>query len=310
MKYLLIVSLFALSFQPFNATAYQLREVQYVEWSPVGNTIAVGSFDTIWLYDIDQQIISQANISTYLASMSWNRDGSKLATLDVDTLNNGRWSLEIRDSATLKVISTIEEENETLIYPQAVWSPKGDKIAVSIGTAIKIIDTLSNQIVRSMVTTNFEASSLAWSPDGDAIATPSGRELIIWDANSGNIVKRFSDGDFFTKFAWNSDGELFAILRGNATVSDITIWNHATYEIVTTLRGDDTITDFAWYGNKLASSSAGGVIKIWDIDHDQLLREIFITERVNSISWNPDGTQLAYGGQNGEFWVVDVESAD
>jgi WD40 repeat protein len=237
-----------------------------------------------------------------ITSISWNPDGNRLAiTASASTQPSAYlWVLDLTTG------QTTEFDAESLTYT-AAWSPDGSLLAagVTFGDAssgkhwIKVWDVASQQLVANLEGYSDLIFSVAWSPDGTRLASCSAdATAAIWDTTTW--TRLLTLGEWPTQAAlwgsWSPDGTRLATTSVNGTAG---IWNAVTGELLMTLFSDDDepLFEIVWHptGSQLAGVSEHA-IKLWDAATGAQIGKLETTERLNTLAWSPDGTQILLGG--------------
>lgn len=152
---------------------------------------------------------------------------------------------------------------------------------------------------------------LAFSPDGSKLATSSqDLKIVLTDITSreSEVVMEGLDWAFGVAFNPQDGNELAAGVGKN-----VMIWDLAKRGEPQKLPSQDAqfIFSVAWSpdGKKLAASSYGGEIRIWDPSTGagySLQRESQSSHTVHSLAWSPDGRWLASAQQDGRLILWDV----
>jgi WD40 repeat protein len=154
-------------------------------------------------------------------------------------------------------------------------SPDGRNIALVAndpsGSAIRIIDTISGRVVRSIALgAGVVPNLLTYSADGRLIATEHGERINLWEAGTGKLIRT---------------------LEGHAKERQIL--------------GLALSPDARW----LASGGCDATIRIWDTESGRVvrtLRDLSNNGCVNSVAFSADGKRIASTGsvRDGNFGVV------
>jgi WD40 repeat protein len=165
-----------------------------------------------------------------------------------------------------------------------------------------------------------EVYALAWSPDGRRLASAGDDALVkVWDAVTGKELLTQegaprsgspSAAQDDRRLAWSPDSQrLVAPGRGGT----FRVWNAATGKEVFTLYGHNApLVSVAWSsdGRRLAAAGTNPLVKLWDTLTGQEMCIIGVprgtwSQQVDSLSWSPDGWQLAaWGGGKVTVWDV------
>jgi WD40 repeat protein len=154
----------------------------------------------------------------------------------------------------------------------AVWSP--DRKIIASGSedkTIKLWDTTTGKIIKTLAGNNGEIDSLAWNRDGKTLAAANGNQISIWNISTGKLIKNLFSVRV-NLIAWSADGKTLAAVERNA----IQLWDTTTGKLIKTLPGHSmSVRGLAWSmdGNILASAGDGdNIIKLWDKTTGNLIK--------------------------------------
>ena len=180
-----------------------------------------------------------------------------------------------------------------------------------------------------------DLSSVAFSPDGEMVIVGESefdstrvfaeRELI---SNSLPVVRIFSIDESrksltelsqlkshekeITALAWAPDGESFL---SSSTDSTVKRWQKEAdgFQLTTTITADgDGVNGVAYspLGNLFATCGNGGLVKIWDVQTNSLVRSLAgHTDFVKSVSFSANGTRIlsCSSDRSAKVWSLDGE---
>jgi len=159
---------------------------------------------------------------------------------------------------------------------------------------------------------DFYVNLLDWSST-NILAVALGPAVYLWDASSGSIDRmcELEEGnDLITSVQFMQDGSHLAIGTSSAT-NHIQIWNVDQKRKLRSMKGHEArVGSLAWNGPILSSGSRDTSI----IHHDVRIGEHRIaqlrshTQEICGLKWNPEGTQLASGGNDNTALIWDLQS--
>jgi WD40 repeat protein len=149
-------------------------------------------------------------------------------------------------------------------------------------------------------------AALAYRPDGKLLAASGWREVDLIDPNTGDVVGKLpgQTGDV-TALAFSRDGLQLAVASGSpGTAGEVRLYKTAAGAlpvgppVQTIAAHKDIILDavFSPDGKTLATCGYDRLIKLWNTETGQLLRELKDhSDAVYAVTFSPDGILLASG---------------
>jgi len=183
--------------------------------------------------------------------------------------------------------------------PAVAVSMDGSRIATaSFDTTVKLFDTSSGQLVRTIVAHDVAARAVAFVP-GSGYLVSGGFDGVgrIWDPADGSLLFTLSGhGGAVSSVAVSPDGARVATGSADGTIK---VWNAADGSLVGTLSGHAgwiyTVA-FSPDGTLLASGGEDGTIRLWRVsDGVPVLAITGHGSSVLAVAFSPDGALLASG---------------
>ncbi len=286
-------------------------QVAALDFSPDNRLLASGSWDAqaiIW----DVASGAQQQVFTHgdrVVAVAFSPDGSRLATATQGGL------ITLWDVASGESVSTLEHDAE--VYTLA-FSPDGLRL-VSGGrnpgggelAGQAAIWNLSDGTRIAEANTFAPVSGVAFIDNGATLVVSSldpdncdpGNGIEFYDAASGALAKQL-DGHS-GRVAVLALNELRTLIAGSGRIDPCAgngvawVWNAAgTFQVALEHSDAVDISGLALSNsNLLVSAGADGVIRLWDINSQSLLKALNAhNPGATTLALSPDGTLLASGG--------------
>jgi len=149
---------------------------------------------------------------------------------------------------------------------------------------------------------------LSWS-SRNTLAVGLGPCIYLWDASSGGIQSLYegeNDEDIITSIEFMHDGNFLAVGTSN---KDVQIWDVNQQKQVRSMQGHAArVGSLAWNNHILSSGSRDSTI----FNHDVRIANHHVhtyrghEQEICGLTWSPDGTQLASGGNDNMCNVWDL----
>ncbi|WP_158851900.1 serine/threonine-protein kinase [Saccharothrix deserti] len=179
--------------------------------------------------------------------------------------------------------------------------------SAAMDSTVRLWDT-STWTTRTVSSTADEGlASVEFTPSGGAVmAGAVGSGIYSWDTASGELLSRYAAGSVTTfGLAFTGDGRTVLSADSNGVV---TVWSY----LRTTLGSRDAAvlaTAFQPGGKLLATTSGNGVVRLWDHEAAQLVRQVQAhSDDAYDVAFSPDGTELVTVGEDGAVVVWKAET--
>jgi len=230
-----------------------------------------------------------------LTSVSWNNDGTKLASGSMDQ------TVKLWDPSTGACLSTLDADSS--VY-SVQFSRRGDIIAAGCkdGT-VQIIDVATAQVTRQLRGHSDYVRSVCFSLDGTKIASGSDDTTVLtWDAASGEqLCSLRGHTHFVMSVCFSPDGAKVASGSKDKTVL---VWDEASGEQLCSLKVDSPVLSVAYSpdGTKLAAGLGypSYSVLIFDTQNNEQLYQLNVGSAVDSVhhftASGPLFVDAGYGG--------------
>jgi WD40 repeat protein len=212
--------------------------------------------------------------------------------------------------------SQSETPTQTRVY-RVVWSPDGAMIAISGGAlvcddldpskfAIRIFDSSTGLISKTLVGHVCPTSDVDWSPHGERLVSISSDDkAYVWDVATGKIIASTPIGSHgMISTVWNPISDLIASAYGS---NGIGIWDARSGEGVGPASLLGTTVDWSPDGTRVVTGSGyDNSVIISDATTGQHLLVLQgHTDVIGNVAWSPDGSKIASASNDNTIRIWD-----
>lgn len=264
---------------------------------------------------LPREAMAQNTPKVVATAIAWSPDGTQIATGGADGAVN------IWNALTGNVMLTLT--GHKLGTSDLAWSPDGTKLlSGSADGSVFLWDATNGQLLRQLRNKG-AVTALTWRQDGKQLLIAAGEEVqdfYLWDAETGQLIRNYPAGTV-ARLVRSPDGRQLAIVGSAGVIafadsmtfagSDKSIKQPEGYG-----RGYD-IYAVAWSldSKQIATGSANGVVRIWDMGTHQIIKEMrgndatevkIEVSAISAVAFSADGSKLFSLSTDGTLrgWVV------
>jgi WD40 repeat protein len=245
-----------------------------------------------------------------LTDLCWSPDGTRLASVDADTM------VSIWDATEQRLLKTFRSPSP--VPNRMAWSPDSRLLAISGWVnAIRIWDAAAGTCVQTLGDPDQDDTALlgiGWSPDGRFVAAGgASRGIYVWEVATGDQVWVSPTQLLSLCVVWSPDG---ARLASCGNENNVYLWDAANGTMLAKLQGHrGMVKNIAWSpdGRCLAScgGAGGGELLIWDPHREACLSNwTDLGGAINAVAWHPSGTLLVCGTNEGALRWRSADSGE
>jgi len=255
----------------------------------------------LWVESIGNQMAA-LDAGAVVEAVDVSPDGKLIAA----SLKEGKVKIKIWDSATLKLVATLQDdEAQEHIGRDIHFAPAGNELATSYHHKIEFWDTPSLNPVREISIGKRQVNNFAFSPDGKFIAVSTYQSpTLFYDTATGKTLPALPEdvdppGKGWT-VAFSRDGTRMATGRGS-----LKVWDVASRRLIRAFdSGQPVALCFSADGGTVFTCTYTGGVHLWngaDGADDTVLSP---QDSFQRLSVSPDGRLLACGDNVGkiELW--------
>jgi eukaryotic-like serine/threonine-protein kinase len=239
-----------------------------------------------------------------LRAISFSNDSDKLAVVGLDRVLRV-W--EIPSGKRRRTIDLGRGQPICMLLSRAGdWAAIGDA-----GGRIRLFDTRSSQLLRTLEGHDAPVWSLALSSDGKRLASgDNDGRAIVWDVDKAHPLVQLDQNDgWITTMCFSPDGETLAQGRADSTIRLLHLPDASTAGV---LRGHrHAVVYVDWQPNgTLHTISLDGTAKTWNADSALQVPTIATGQpQSNGLAFGPDGHSIFVGGSDGSVrsWQIPAE---
>jgi RNA polymerase sigma factor (sigma-70 family) len=316
-----------------------------VAWSPDGKTLAVVTkvekaifgfqFDrrgsAIRLWDVEKGQVKQTLAESKDKGLAFQEvvfsaDGKTITAIvdgfqEVNLAGGGR-QLQLRGVVKIwdaKTLALKQELDGGVSLSGLVLSPDGKWVAAGNPSekTIKVWDTGTGKLERTLKTGGAQPWPMAFSPDSKLLAVGGQKEdhsgqVQVWDAQNWKQKHDLKHDKYVNSVAFTPDSKILASGSGGELVQ---LWDAQKGLRIRSFKG---VHPGTWCvalspdGQMIAAGSRDGSVRLWDVQTGELKKTFKgHTEAIYSLAFSPDGKTLASTSQDEtvRFWPIKQPAA-
>jgi WD40 repeat protein len=244
----------------------------------------------------------------------WSPSGDRFLIYNVDGLVK---IFDAHTGETLQILSGHQgalSEDQFRRVDQAMWSPRGDLIAVSsvADSTVKVYQVDTGEALYTFPG-GFESDVVvltSWSPSGDSFVTRGLGGAKVYEAATGRQLLDLSVPQTYCwRAVWSPDGSRILTLDGWESA---TVWDAESGQELIRITDIVYVLDVDWSpsGDLAAVAGADGFVHVWDVVTGQEFAKLSGTMAWPSpIAFSPDGERILAMGDDNKLNILDLTEA-
>lgn len=303
--------------QPSDFAFISANLITSVAWSPDESKIATGQNNgmiKIWDTNTQQILAILQGHQARISSIRWHSNGTQLISGSFDE------TVRIWNVSSGQEVTKLQEFSSVITW--AGWTPDDSQILVFVFDAsqnLSIWDTTSYEFLEKK--RGGAVTRLIWNVDNTRLAVAdAGGSSQIWDSHYEYQIgfsepSQTSSGGWFGVYALDWSQNEMLLVSGSYD-GWIRLWDVSSERAMLNVKASNHIDvgmrsivtlQFTENDTKIVSLTVEGILQVLDISLEQPIQTIQLdTNPIYAAEFSPDGTKLAYGGENGELKIVVV----
>jgi WD40 repeat protein len=293
-----------------------------VAWRPRSDQVASTNQDgTTKLWDADTTRMPFTTIRAHAplksdyqhagVSLAWSPSGKQI----LSGAHDGR--VVIHDAVTEELVRELQAPQRSPVH-QVAWHPTQPlAAAVEINGTIKIWDTDSGEVLRTMKAGSWGIvfKFLGWSPDGSRLlCSPSelpymNRPLYYWEDRGLGEKKLITTARDRSNAAWTPEGNVL-LMAGEKNKFEIwSVPGHERLLVSETVMYRDASVAWSKCGKVVATGSKSE-LAFHRADDGKLITKLRPHTAAFGLAWSPDGARIATASSDGSMKIIDATTTD
>ena len=196
------------------------------------------------------------------------------------------------------------------------FSPDGKWLAIGPYTpqsGVKLIDTTTGEVGRTLPGAVARTNALAWSSDGQklALASTTDKTIRVWSVSDKKFLKAYEpEASKIFAVGFTASEKLLAAGAPASNGDGLAIFDVAAGEIIKTLKGHKELIEAATFSadvSLLASVGWDAMVRVWNVENGEEVSVIKGHKKgVRAVAISSDGKRLASSNEK-EFKLWDGE---
>ncbi|KAJ3433276.1 wd40 repeat protein [Anaeramoeba flamelloides] len=297
--------------QPSLVKSGESATVTYLDWSPVGQYLAIGYFNgEISITSSNGNLLFQlCQHNGPIFGLKWNSNGKYLLSGSIDN-KVIVWDIEIQKPKNIYL-------HHKGVIMDLDWKDDRTFATCSEDKTISICDVGNPQPLKLFRAHSQCITSIRWSPNGKFLASCSDDSIIkIWNINKEKSILELKEHENeILSLEWSNTGpgtnypNSKLILGTSSLDLSVKIWDIETGRSKHTLRKHlepvENIS-FSPNGKMLATVSLDSWVHIWDQKKGSILKSFQAPKPLLAVDWNKSGDKLAVTSRDGLVYILQL----